>query len=104
MLETDTSHLKWFRFALVDDIGFNCGHKDIGKSNCHFSAHCSAVSLKVVLSTKLEGVLLEYKSKHFPERIGCYQTFFLVEIFVCFAYSFDTLFFRNVGVQAGNVS
>ena len=57
----------------------------------------------IIASIKLEGILLEYKSEHFFECVGWYRSFFFIECFVCFAYSFNLLFLRDVGVQADDI-
>lgn len=61
------------------------------------------MSLQVVASIELEGILLKYKSDHFSEYVGGYWSIFFVGFVICLAYGFNSLFLRYVGVQACHI-
>ena len=50
--------------------------------------------LEIVFPVKLEGVLLQYKAKHFSEKISSYRRLLGMKIFVCV----ETAFLRIISL------
>ena len=61
MYSFDSSDLMLLWLKII----FYCPHENIGKSNCHFYAHCSCMRLKIVSSIKLEVIFFTNELKHF---------------------------------------
>ena len=82
MYSFDSSDLMLLWLKII----FYCAHENIGKSNCHFYAHCSDMRLKIVSSVKLEVIFFTKEPKHFSYKGGRYRKVVLVENFVWLAY------------------
>ena len=48
--------------AVAKNLCFNIGHKNICKSNGHFSIHGGTVDLQIVLTIELERILFKYQA------------------------------------------
>ena len=53
--------------AVAKNLCFNSGHKNICKSNGHFSTQGGTVDLQIVLTIELERILFTYQTWHFFE-------------------------------------